>query len=142
MQTKKEISEKIGLLNLKILSASKELEELERSAKKKKLQIRRLRNEVCGLQLEIEELDIDKWKPKNRKVRSIKKKVEILDEINDDYYSQEKNIDYNEETYTSYVEKNVVPYNDWQKASWWNLSSQFAFLCLHSLYYKVIWANL
>ena len=29
MQTKKEISEKIGLLNLKILSASKELEELE-----------------------------------------------------------------------------------------------------------------
>ena len=112
MQTKKEISEKIGLLNLKILSASKELEELERSAKKKKLQIRRLRNEVCGLQLEIEELDIDKWKPKNRKVRSIKKKVEILDEINDDYYSQEKNIDYNEETYTSYVEKNVVPYND------------------------------
>lgn len=50
-----DITEKIGKLNLKIAKANKELEELEIQYKKKRLEIRKCKNESAGLQeLELE----------------------------------------------------------------------------------------
>ena len=46
---RKEITEKIGELNLKIAMANKELNEMELNYKKKKLEIRRYKNEAAGL---------------------------------------------------------------------------------------------
>ena len=47
---RKEISEQIGELNLKIFSANKELEEMELNVRRKKIEIRKYKNEVTGLQ--------------------------------------------------------------------------------------------
>ena len=70
---RKEISEQIGELNLKIFSANKELEEMELNIRKKKIEIRRYKNEVTGLQLMLEEIDIERWKEKRKEKKEIKR---------------------------------------------------------------------
>ena len=59
---RKDITEKIGKLNLKIAKANKELEELEIQYKKKRLEIRKYKNESAGLQLELQELELENCK--------------------------------------------------------------------------------
>ena len=107
---KKELTEKLGKLNLKILAANKELEELEINVKRKKIEIKKYKNEVSSLHLELEELEIENWR-ENKKIPKIKNKVYKIVE-NDDFYSQE--IKYNDidDAYTNYMKKNVIPYND------------------------------
>ncbi|MBO6243498.1 MAG: hypothetical protein J6O41_02885 [Clostridia bacterium] len=113
---RKEISEQIGELNLKIYSANKELEEMELNIKRKKIEIRKYKNEVSGLQLMLEEIDIERWKEKKNEKQEIKRKniVEknLKEETNSDYYSQEKKFNTLENSYIDYVARNVVPYND------------------------------
>lgn len=50
---REELTEQIGKLNIKIAKANKELDELELKYKKKKLEIRKYKNESVGLQLEL-----------------------------------------------------------------------------------------
>ena len=57
-----ELTEQIGKLNIKITKANKELDELELKYKKKKLEIRKYKNESVGLQLELQELELENWK--------------------------------------------------------------------------------
>ena len=113
---RKEISEQIGELNLKIYSANKELEEMELNIKRKKIEIRKYKNEVSGLQLMLEEIDIERWKEKKKEKQEIKRKniVEknLKEETNSDYNSQEKKFNTLENSYIDYVARNVVPYND------------------------------
>ena len=113
---RKEISEQIGELNLKIFSANKELEEMELNIRKKKIEIRRYKNEVTGLQLVLEEIDIERWKEKKKEKQEIKRKniVEknLKEATNSDYYSQEKKFNDTENSYIDYVARNVLPYND------------------------------
>lgn len=113
---RKEISEQIGELNLKIFSANKELEEMELNIRKKKIEIRRYKNEVTGLQLMLEEIDIERWKEKKKEKQEIKRKniVEknLKEETNSDYYSQEKKFNDIGNSYIDYMAKNVLPYND------------------------------
>ena len=100
---RKEISEQIGELNLKIFSANKELEEMELNIRKKKIEIRRYKNEVTGLQLMLEEIDIERWKEKKKEKQEIKRKniVEknLKEATNSDYYSQEKKFNDIENSY-------------------------------------------
>ncbi|MEI3400828.1 MAG: hypothetical protein V8R51_00005 [Clostridia bacterium] len=49
-------------LNIKTAKANKELDELELKYKKKKLEIRKYKNESAGLQLELQELELENWK--------------------------------------------------------------------------------
>ena len=113
---RKEISEQIGELNLKIYSANKELEEMELNIKRKKIEIRKYKNEVTGLQLMLEEIDIERWKEKKKEKLEIKRKniVEknLKEATNSDYYSQEKKFNDTENSYIDYVARNVLPYND------------------------------
>lgn len=110
-----EITEKIGKLNIKIVKANKELEELELQYKKKKIEIRKYRNESAGLQLELQELELENFKEiqEQEKIKRIQKQtIKKYADLNNEYYSQEKNYFNTEESYKSYVERNVVPYND------------------------------
>ena len=113
---RKEISEQIGELNLKIFSANKELEEMELNIRRKKIEIRRYKNEVTGLQLMLEEIDIERWKEKKKEKQEIKRKniVEknLKEATNSNYYSQEKKFNDTENLYIDYVARNVLPYND------------------------------
>lgn len=59
---REELTEQIGKLNIKITKANKELDELELKYKKKKLEIRKYKNESVGLQLELQELELENWK--------------------------------------------------------------------------------
>lgn len=114
---RKEISEQIGELNLKIFSANKELEEMELNVRRKKIEIRKYKNEVIGLQLRLEEIDIERWKEKKKEKEEIKRQniVEknLKEETNSDYYSQEKKFNDIGTAYADYMAKNILPYNDW-----------------------------
>ena len=59
---REELTEQIGKLNIKIIKANKELDELELKYKKKKLEIKKYKNESVGLQLELQELELENWK--------------------------------------------------------------------------------
>lgn len=110
-----DITEKIGKLNIKIAEANKELEELELKYRKKKLEIRKYKNESAGLQLELQELDLVNFKEvqKQKKIKQIEKEtMKKYTDFNNEYYSQEKNYYNSESSYKSYVEKNILPYND------------------------------
>lgn len=113
---RKEISEQIGELNLKIFSANKELEEMELNIRKKKIEIRRYKNEVTGLQLMLEEIDIERWKEKRKEKKEIKRnntvEKNLKEATNSDYYSQEKKFNDTENSYIDYVARKVLPYND------------------------------
>lgn len=113
---RKEISEQIGALNIKIFSANKELEEMELAVKKKRIEIRKYRNEIKGLQLKIEEIEIEQWREKKEQKEKAKRQVRIekkLKEYNsNDYYSQENKLHNTENSYIDYMSKNVLPYND------------------------------
>lgn len=112
---KRDITEKIGRLNIKIAKANKELEELELKYKKKKLEIRKYKNELTGLKLELQELQLENCKEikKQEKIKQIEKEtMKKYGNCNNEYYSQEK-INYNlENSFKSYIEKNILPYND------------------------------
>ena len=107
---RKEISKQIGALNLKISLANKELEEMEIAIKRKKIEIRKYKNDLKGLQLRIEEIEIEKWREKKAKTGQIKSEYIIAS--NNDYYSQEKKFYEKDRAYIDYMKKNVLPYND------------------------------
>lgn len=112
---RKEITEKIGELNLKIAMANKELNEMELNYKKKKLEIRRYKNEAAGLQLELQELELNNCKEikKQKEITKIEKQIakKYMD-INNEYYSQEKSYHNYGDAYKSYIERKVLPYNE------------------------------
>ena len=56
---KKELVEQIGKLNLIIATSNKELENLELEYKKKKLEIKKYKNEKAGLQLKLQEIELE-----------------------------------------------------------------------------------
>ena len=74
---REELTEQIGKLNIKITKANKELDELELKYKKKKLEIRKYKNESVGLQLELQELELENWKEiqEEQKIKRIQKET-------------------------------------------------------------------
>ena len=110
---RKEISEQIGMLNRKVFSSSKELEELEIKVKRKKIEIRKYKNEISSLKLKLAEIEIEKWKAKKKEGKiPVKKDKKLQEEINSDYYSQEKKFYDIGTAYADYMAKKVAPYND------------------------------
>lgn len=116
MQRKEELSEQIGKVNIKIATANKELEEIELKYKRKKLEIRKYKNEMTGLKLELQELELNNWKElhEEEKIKRIQKQTikKYVDDPNNEYYSQEKKFLNKEDAYTSYMERNILPYLD------------------------------
>ena len=112
---RKDITQKIGELNLKIAKANKELEDIELSYKKKKLEIRKYKNESAGLQLELQELELENRKEikKEKEITRIQNQtIRKYADLNNEYYSQEKDYLNSGDTYKSYIERNVLPYNE------------------------------
>ena len=112
---REELTEQIGKLNIKIIKANKELDELELKYKKKKLEIRKYKNESVGLQLELQELELENWKEiqEEQKLKRIQKEtMKKYSDPNNKYYSQEKSYYNSEDLYKSYMERNILPYND------------------------------
>lgn len=112
---REELTEQIGKLNIKIIKANKELDELELKYKKKKLEIREYKNESVGLQLELQELELENWKEiqEEQKIKRIQKEtMKKYSDHNNKYYSQEKSYYNSEDLYKSYMERNILPYND------------------------------
>ena len=56
---KKELLEQIGKLNVKIATSNKELEKLELEYKKKRLELKKYKNERIGLQLKLQEIELE-----------------------------------------------------------------------------------
>lgn len=112
---REELTEQIGKLNIKIAKANKELDEFELKYKKKKLEIRKYKNESVGLQLELQELELENWKEiqEEQKIKRIQKEtMKKYSDPNNEYYSQEKSYYNSEDLYKSYMERNILPYND------------------------------
>ena len=112
---REELTEQIGKLNIKIIKANKELDELELKYKKKKLEIRKYKNESVGLQLELQELELENLKEiqDEQKIKRIQKEtMKKYSDPNNKYYSQEKSYYNSEDLYKSYMERNILPYND------------------------------
>ena len=112
---REELTEQIGKLNIKIIKANKELDELELKYKKKKLEIRKYKNESVGLQLELQELELENWKEiqEEQKIKRIQKEtMKKYSDPNNKYYSKEKSYYNSEDLYKSYMERNILPYND------------------------------
>lgn len=113
---KKELIEQIGKLNVKIATSNKELEKLELEYKKKRIELKKYKNERVGLQLKLQELELECNKKtisekeiKRRQNRIIEK---YCNDSNNEYYTQEKTYSNIEDSYMNYMRKNVVPYND------------------------------
>ena len=109
------ITEKSGKIYKKIANANKELDELELKYRKKKLEIKKYKNESARLQLELQELEIENCKEireQNRIKRMQKVTMKKYADPNNEYYSQEKSYYNSEDLYKSYIEKNRLPYND------------------------------
>jgi hypothetical protein len=112
---KSDLAEQIIKLNIKIANANKELDELELKYKKKKLEIRKYKNESAGLQLELQELELENYKEiqEQQKIKRIQKEtMKKYSDPNNEYYSQEKSVYNSEDSYKSYLERNILPYND------------------------------
>ena len=110
---RKEVSEQIGILNKKLFSSNKELEEMELNLKRKKIEIKKYKNEIAGLKLKLAEIEIEKWKAKKKEGKiPVKKDKKLQEEINSDYYSQEKKFYDIGTAYADYMAKKVAPYND------------------------------
>ena len=111
---KKELLEQIGKLNVKIATSNKELEKLELEYKKKRLELKKYKNERIGLQLKLQEIEDNKktisdTEIKRRQRRTVEK---YCNDPNNEYYTQEKTYSNLEDSYMNYMRKNVVPYND------------------------------
>lgn len=113
---KKELVEQIGKLNVKIASSNKELEKLELEYKKKRLELKKYKNERVGLQLKLQELELENNKKiiDEKEIKRIQKRTieKYSDDPRNEYYTQEKTYSNIEDSYMSYMRKNVVPYND------------------------------
>lgn len=116
MSKKEDIVEQIGEINLKIVAANKELDEIELKYRRKKLEIRKYKNEMAGLKLELQELDLENCKEiqKQNKIKQIEKaRMKKYTDFNNEYYSQEKKEERflsTEDPYINYMEKNRLPY--------------------------------
>lgn len=114
---KKDYSEQIGKLNLKIAETNKELEKLELEYKRKKLELKKYKNERIGLGIKFEEIELECKNKKKITEKEIKKKQkEIIrkycNDLENEYYSQEKRYSKTDESYINYMCKNVIPYNN------------------------------
>lgn len=71
--------------------------------------------ESVGLQLELQELELENWKEiqEEQKIKRIQKEtMKKYSDPNNKYYSQEKSYYNSEDLYKSYMERNILPYND------------------------------
>lgn len=113
---KKELIEQIGKLNVKIVTSNKELEKLELEYKKKRIELKKYKNERVGLQLKLQELELECNKKviNEKEIKRIQKKTveKYCNDSNNEYYTQEKTYSNIEDSYMNYMRKNVVPYND------------------------------
>ena len=113
---KKELVEQIGKLNLIIATSNKELENLELEYKKKKLEIKKYKNERVGLQLKLQEIELENNKNviSDNEIKRIQKRTieKYCYDPNNEYYTQEKTYANLDEPIMKYMRKNVVPYND------------------------------
>lgn len=113
---KKELIEQIGKLNVKIATSNKELEKLELEYKKKRLELKKYKNERVGLQLKLQELELESNKKvtNNNEIRRMQRRTieKYCNDPNNEYYTQEKTYANLEDSYMSYMKKNIVPYND------------------------------
>lgn len=113
---KRELVEEIGKLNVKIATSNKELEKLELEYKKKRIELKRYKNERVGLQLKLQELELETNKKKNndKEIKRIQRRTieKYSDDPRNEYYTQEKTYSNIEDSYMNYMRKNVVPYND------------------------------
>lgn len=113
---KKELVEQIGKLNVKIATSNKELENLELEYKKKKLELKKYKNERVGLQLKLQELELESNKKtiSDNEIKRIQKRTveKYCNDPNNEYYTQEKTYPNLEDSYMNYMIKNIVPYND------------------------------
>ena len=103
------------ITDMSIVKLKKFLDELELKYKKKKLEIRKYKNESVGLQLELQELELENWKEiqEEQKIKRIQKEtMKKYSDPNNEYYSQEKSYYNSEDLYKSYMERNILPYND------------------------------
>lgn len=112
----KEVSRQIEELNTKISNATKEIEDIEIEWKRKKLAIKKYKNEVEKLQIELQEQELVNWKDlqKQDKIkRNQKNLLKKYAERNNEYYTQEKDFCNTEiPAYKNYFAKSAVPYND------------------------------
>lgn len=111
---KKELVEQIGKLNVKITTSNKELEKLELEYKKKRLELKKYKNERVGLQLKLQELESNKKVTNNNEIWRMQRRTieKYCNDPNNEYYTQEKTYANLEDSYMSYMKKNIVPYND------------------------------
>lgn len=74
---KKELVEQIGKLNVKITTSNKELEKLELEYKKKRLELKKYKNERVGLQLKLQELELESNKKvtNNNEIRRMQRRT-------------------------------------------------------------------
>ncbi len=82
---------------------------------KKKLEVRKYKNESARLQLELQELDIENYKKiqQEKNINRLQKEtIRKYADPNNEYYSQEKSYYNSESLYKSYIEKKRLPYND------------------------------
>ena len=107
---------KIGKLNVKITTSNKELEKLELEYKKKRLELKKYKNERVGLQLKLQELELESNKKvtNNNEIRRMQRRTieKYCNDPNNEYYTQEKTYANLEDSYMSYMKKNIVLYND------------------------------
>lgn len=113
---KKELVDQIGKLNVKITTSNKELEKLELEYKKKRLELKKYKNERVGLQLKLQELELESNNKvtNNNEIRRMQRRTieKYCNDPNNEYYTQEKTYANLEDSYMSYMKKNIVPYND------------------------------
>ena len=90
---KKELVEQIRKLNLIIATSNKELENLELEYKKKKLEIKKYKNERVGLQLKLQEIELENNKNviSDSEIKRIQKRTieKYCYDPNNEYYTQE-----------------------------------------------------
>lgn len=121
-----EIKNKISELIEDLKNKQKETQEIELKLKRNRIMIKKIKNQIHGLRLDLEEIETENWKEK-KKQKLLKRnqkglmykygfeKVEdkeLREELYSQYYSQnivDKCIEGDE---SAYIEKNIIPYID------------------------------
>ena len=108
---KEKIAEKVLLLNKKIKDKSKELQELKLEEKRRQLEIRKYKNKLEQYNIKLQEIEYEN-KEKNKEERLKRRLLKRYEDLNNEYYSQEKKFIKDDFSYADYFRNNIVPYND------------------------------
>ena len=121
-----EIQNKILELSKDLQNKNKEIEELQISLRGKKIEVRKLKNQISSLRLDLDEIEVENWKQrkqqkavqKNQKSISNKymyggvRDKRLREELYSQYYSQDIVDKCVEDNYLTYIQKNIEPYID------------------------------